>query len=449
MTEPARHFGRTLRHLRIDRGLSLRELAAAANISKSKLQMLETQDGRNVDEQDATRLDQILRSGVTLGAAAQRDRTAMLPRLAPARAHGPNRYTDLAVSLLHAGIEPRGVSAVDRRTFLQGASASVAIPAALALEATRHGLGIALSDRLDNNTDDWEEIVQEHGYGYMSTPPEQLVESLAVDMVALQYALPPGDTGAARDLRRIAALMATLMAMTLANLGHLNEARRWWRTSRKLADASTDIRTIAWVRGREIVRGLYENRPIGAVLSLVDAFETRFPDAPREALPELIGSKAQALALAGRADEANASVVLLGELYSELPHSMTSDGLTTFSWPEHRLRFAESFVYSFGGDYVRADEAQRTAIALYPETHTRGPAQIELQRALCLARMGDTTQALRHAEQTLTALPPADRIRPIVDLGQRVLSSIAPAEHERPEALAYRDLLRTTTQIEA
>jgi hypothetical protein len=106
-------------------------------------------------------------------------------------------------------------------------------------------------------------------------------------------------------------------------------------------------------------------------------------------------------------------------------------------------------VYSFNGDYPRADRAQREAVKLYPPGYARGPAQIELQRALCLSKMGDAKEGARHALAVMSRLPTADYIQPIVDLGHRVLRTIPAADNAVPEVVAFRDFLTSPKQIEA
>jgi hypothetical protein len=112
-----------------------------------------------------------------------------------------------------------------------------------------------------------------------------------------------------------------------------------------------------------------------------------------------------------------------------------------FGWAEDRLRFAESFVYSHLGRVSQADEAQRQAIALYPQSFRRGPAQIELQRALCHVSSGDVVEGVRHAQTVLAALDAADHIRPIFDLGDRVLHAVPNRDRTHVAVASYRECL--------
>ena len=322
---------------------------------------------------------------------------------------------------------------------------------AVVLELSRLGLGDAMARRSDTSAAEWEEAVAEHGFAYMTTSPDEMLQQLMIDVLAIQYAADgePEESDRARDLRRCAALLAALTAMTLANLGQLREGRRWWRTAKDLADKSGDPSTKAWVYGREIVRALYESRPVGAIIRLVDSFEASVPTAPQDAMLEFMTGKAQSLALAGRPDEAKACLPELEKICDKLPNSIIADGDSIFGWSLDRLRFTQSYVYSFVGEYPKAAEAQAAAIRLYSPTYARGPAQIELQRAICLAKVGDSAQAALHAKTVVADLHPGDRIRPVVDLGYRVLAAIPPGDQNLPDVRDYREFLGFTEEIEA
>ena len=327
-----------------------------------------------------------------------------------------------------------------RRTFVLGlgglAGLGMAAPA-LALEAARHGLTASLAEqRGETAVEEWHEIVREYGYSYQATAPAELLETLIVDVLGVQYAMDRQRDGAAlRELYRVSALLAALMAMTVSNVGHTGNAARWWRTARHLAHRSGTAETVAWVRGHEVVRGLYERRPLGTILHLVDEAERLVDAAPVTGPPELIAGKAQALALAGRPDEATATLRRLHDAYAALPDEVTDDRDTIFVWAEDRLRYTEGFVYSQLGDVARADVAQRRAVEVYPSSDRRGPAQIQLQRALCLIRTGDTVEGVQLAQGVMSGLPRADQIRPVLDLSSRVLDAV-PLKQQKSAAVA-------------
>ncbi|MEU4693725.1 helix-turn-helix transcriptional regulator [Actinoplanes sp. NPDC023714] len=438
------NFGEALRRLRTARGMSVRQLAELARISKTKIGVMEHGDGRNVDPRDAEQLDLVLESGITLATAVRRARTTALSIATCALLTGPNRYTDLARILLTAEIESSGDDAVERRTFLH---AGLILPA-LTLEATRHGIGAAMTHRDEVSVDEWQEIVSEHGQNYMTMPPHDLLEVLMIDMVAIQYAATRvRDAAGVRDLQRASAMLAALTAFTVSNLGRLREARRWWRTARTLADESTDPVARNWVRGSEVVRALYEQRPVDSVVTMAGRYEQELGDLTRVATPTLLGGKAEALALAGRAQEADSSLIELEEACANLPKAAGAQGASALEWHDFSLGFTRSYVHSFNGNYPEAEKAQDAAIALYPAGLTRGPATIRLQRALCVAEVGAAAEAARDARAILESLPAADHIRPIVGLSHQVLNAIPASAGSLPEVREYREFLAAPRQI--
>ncbi|MGH3838387.1 MAG: hypothetical protein ACRDSF_22235 [Pseudonocardiaceae bacterium] len=336
-----------------------------------------------------------------------------------------------------------------RRVFLQAAAfTGLGIGGAastLGLEAVRRELNHVITDeRVTADVDDWQEIALDYGQTYPATEPTTLLQTLIADFHGLQLTIQrhPGDT-AQRRLLQVGALLAAFTAQTVADLGNLCEARRWWRTARHAADEAGDPYTMFWIRGREVIRAGYEHRPVRVILQLVREAETRLDEAPPEVLPQFYSGKAQTLVLAGRHVEAEQTLCQVRECFGKLP-APSSHSISVFDWGEDRLRFAESFVYSHMGDFAKVEQAQQAALRLYPDSYMRSLAQIELHRALCLTRSGDFTQGTRHAQTTITNLPVMHRIRPVADLGQRVLGVIPAHERRRSWAQEYRECLESS-----
>lgn len=337
-----------------------------------------------------------------------------------------------------------------RRAFLVqgGTLAGLGVGGAastLGLEVVRRELNHLMADeRVTADVDDWQEIALDYGQAYLATEPGALLQALIADLYGLQLATHrhPGET-AQRQLLQVGALLAAFTAQTVANLGNLFEARRWWRTARHAADEAGDPYTMFWIRGREVVRAGYEHRPVRAILQLVNEAEARLDEAPAEVLPQFFSGKAQTLVLAGRHTEAEQTLCQVRECFGKLP-APSSHNDSTFDWGEERLRFAESFVYSHLGDFAKAEQAQQAALRLYSDSNMRSPAQIELQRALCLVRSGDLVQGTRHAQTTITNLPAMHRIRPVVDLGQKVFSVIPARERRHSWAREYHECLKSS-----
>lgn len=442
-------FGPELRRWRESRNLSLRALAARVNYSKSQLADYE-HSVRQPSLQAAERLDAVLAADGALrrlatGPSPQvRRRALRVTRSVPFDVCG---YTDMAVGLLSARERSDDMHRRMMLFALGGFAGLGAASPGLAAEAVRHGLTLSGDPGTEIVVEEWQAIVTDYGVDYFVTPPDQLVESLLVDMLNLQRALQqaPGQTQAGRDLQRCAALLAAFMAMTVSNLGHLRDSRRWWRSAKRLAHGSTDPETITWVGAREVVRALYEHQPPARVLELAIKAESVGLPKASAATVELLCGKAQALSLAGARAPAESALGDAREHFDSLPDLVTRDSGSIFDWPENRLRFTESFVYSHLGLKAQADDAQTQAVKLYPGTYPRGPTQIELQRALCLVISGDTHEGVRHATVTLQRLPAEHSIRPIVDLSHKVLSSVSTADRDHPAVTAYADYLAETS----
>lgn len=313
-----------------------------------------------------------------------------------------------------------------------------------ALETLRREVRRSFADGHGAEVSEWNEIALEYGETYAITVPAELLKSLIVDFAALQDAFQryPQDT-ARQELYRVSALLAGFLAQTVNNLGHVNEARRWWRTARYAADRSGDSYSALWVRGREIVHAMGE-RPITAVLRLIDEAERFVGDAPPEVALELLAGKAQALAMADRGPEAEDALTQLHERFSATSFAGYSGSL--LAWGEERLRNTETFTYSRLGNYKRFESAQLAASALYKHdpSNVRWPTGVELNRAFCLARNGDVTEGIAHAQRVIAELPAAQQTRDMLIHGRDVLNAIPQAEGDRPVVNEYREWLEST-----
>jgi tetratricopeptide (TPR) repeat protein len=316
----------------------------------------------------------------------------------------------------------------------------------LAIEAARHGLALIATDGPATvSIDEWWEILNDHSHSYLTTPADELLSRLAVDAVALQHAMAADQTDdtALQELRRIGATLAALTALTLSNLGHFIEARRWWRSARHISHASQDAQTVVWVRGHEIVRSLYEGRSPTVVMRLAEEGAIYSAHALPTARPRLIAGKAQALAMLGRAHEAEAALDELRDTFALLPADATCDDKPLVNTPESRLRFTESFAYAYLGDATKTEQAQQQALALYPASYRHGPAEVQLLQALCQVRAGDIASGMQQAYTAMSGLAHAERIRPVIGLGQKVLEAVPAAQQHQPAVADFRAYLAT------
>jgi len=441
------------KRLRLENGVSLHRLSAITGYSRPHVREVERADARVPSATVVAAIDKALNAAGRLSALREdayreqqrrRDEERALAVHATVEDAAPRPrdplpgFADLAVTLV-SSMHSRDED-MERRAFLGGLG-----HAALALEAARHGLSLSFAERAEAGVDEWQEIVAEYGYAYQASAPAELLDRLMVDVVGLQYAVSrrPSDD-VMRELSRVASFLASFMAMTVANLGDLRESRRWWRTARKAAEASGDLDVSLWVSGWEVVRAPYERHPLPAVIDLAEQAESRLTpggSVARPALPQLFAGKAQSLALAGRHMEAIGALEQARESSVDLPSSTASYHDSLFGFADECLHFAEGFVFSHSGDVRRADAAQQKALALYPASYPRGPAQIELQRAFCLVRSGDVGVGADHALSVMTALPAEHHVRPVVDLGHKVLQAIPATEANRPGVARFREYL--------
>ncbi|MGI9001676.1 MAG: helix-turn-helix domain-containing protein [Pseudonocardia sp.] len=342
-----------------------------------------------------------------------------------------------------------GDEPVERRGFVQAAALvglGVAGSAA-GLEIVRHELNDSLADeRGTASVDEWQAIALDYDQAYLTTAPAVLLPALLVDLQGLRLAMQrqPGER-ARRELVRVGASLADYTAQTVSDLGDLVEARRWWRSARRAADETSDLYTVFRIRSDEVVRACYERRPIRESLQLVAASEARLDGAPPAVLPGFWAGKAQTLAIAGRHGEAEQALDRVRECSVGVPPSMGhSDSLR--DWTEVNVRYTESFVYSHAGKFAEAEQAQQAALSLYVHSydHLRGPAGIELQRALCLVRSGDVALGVGHAQAVITDLPAMYHDRVIADLGQKVFGAIPVHDRHHSWAQEYREFLQSS-----
>jgi transcriptional regulator with XRE-family HTH domain/tetratricopeptide (TPR) repeat protein len=341
------------------------------------------------------------------------------------------------------GTPLEGIDEMRRRTFALGmataglavAGASPVEAAASAAEAVRHGLlssvpGATSIDELE----EWEILVNEYAVRHLTTAPATLLRSYLIDLQQLNLVLSTNPKSTTLDLYRVAAVLTSFTAWTYGNLQACDQAGRWWRTAHRLAAASRDNQTRVWVSAQEIIMALYQQtRPVDVILNAVAHAESLAASVPHTpATAWLYCGKAQVLGMAGRAHEAETALQQLRETFSGLASSVTRDGESFLGWPETRLRYTESFAYSHLGNFRAASTAQDQALRLFPSAVLRDPLKVELQRALCLARSGDSADAASHAVAQLSTIDQAQHDLPMADLAARVLRSL-PASRNSDE----------------
>jgi hypothetical protein len=333
---------------------------------------------------------------------------------------------------------------MERRRLLQSLAAlGIAItPLTDALETIRRRVDRALDGGGAQQVGEWEQIVAEYGYAYVASPPRQLVSGIAADLVAVQSVMDRIDEGDPRyrDWSRISGGLATLMAACVADQDGPRAARHWWGTAQRAADASADLDLRLQVRHKRIVHGLYEGRPLPALLREAAAAEELAGGHACAGLAGVRSGRAQLLALDGQQEAARAELRRAEEVFGRLPASVTSGVATFHGWAETRLRFTETFVNAYLGREAETDTAAGQALKLYPAAH-RAAIQIELLQALSRVTSGDITEGVRHAHQVYSATSPEQRNNLTDDTARRVVQCVPSDQRQRREVAAYYDLV--------
>jgi hypothetical protein len=274
-----------------------------------------------------------------------------------------------------------------------------------------------------------------------------LLADLAADFAAITECMFRGRSAIAkRQLAEPAALIAALMAKACTDCGYTREARHSWRAARRLSDLSRSPDVQLWVRGNEAMGGIYQGRPLPVILELIDRGLNLKGSGPSGGRANLLGSKAQTLALMGQSTEAATALRATQRAFEQLPERVTGTGDSVFGWPEQMLRHGESFVYTHLGSTGDAAQAQERALALYPHEQVVSRCQIELHRATCMIRDGYLHEGLDHATATLRALPAQRRQRLVLTVASKILAILPDKERTRPYVAQYRDMLMTNNR---
>ncbi|MEV7008786.1 hypothetical protein [Streptosporangium sp. NPDC051022] len=313
------------------------------------------------------------------------------------------------------------------------------------LQTIRDSVGQSLGrdERLD--VEMWEETVAEYGYSYLLTPPQQLLREVAADLVAVKQAM--SRTGSRdrlfRPWCRVTGGLSFLMAKTLCNLGQSRQARPWWATALDAAELSGDPNLSMWIRGEQLIHGLYDRRPTPVLLRHADAALDGYASSAYRGIVDISGVRAQLLALHGRPAEAAAELHRCGEIFEKLPGSVAGDVHSIEGWGADRLGYTQAWVYAYLGDRDQLDQAvSQTHRALgQSDPRPRFRVQLALLQAIGYVRSGDVTEGVRHAQAVYEAYPVEHRTTMVTRLADDVLEAVPAAERRGSSVAGYRELL--------
>lgn len=350
---------------------------------------------------------------------------------------------------------------MERRRLLQ-ALAALGVASSPALDALRDIQesveGAVAGPGRDGHLEEWEGVLEEYGYSYPQKTAEELVLSLASDLVAVQQIMArlPRDAPHRSSWCRVTAGLSALLAKTLSNLGQTRAARTWWRTAQRAAANSGDNDLCLWVGGEWLIHGLYEKRPTPLLIKEAGDLLARFPSSPCRGLVKVYAVRAQLLASEHREtaaieDEAISALRRCTEAFGDLPDSMTGSVRSIASWGEDRLRYTEAYVYAHLGKTTEAERAVTRTHELLPACSPpwRVHVQAGLLRALAHVRAGDVSAGIALAHAEYERCWPDRRTTMITSIAGQVLASVPSSSITAPAVEEYRESLAPTAQRKA
>lgn len=323
-------------------------------------------------------------------------------------------------------------AATERRQVLRLAAGAGIGALGISSETLRQGIAASYAGDF-RNIAGWERACADHLYALQTRSPEQVAADLLIDLFTVKRQKEASSPAETAELEGVTATLAGLQANALSRLGDHGAALRWWYTARQAADASGNRELRVLIRAEEAVHAVYGQRDPQSVLDLVDEAQQLY--GPAQPLVALLTTKAKALSVLGRHDQAQKT---LEALLDAADKGVTPNPLGI--WSPSGIYFAQSWVYAAMGNEEKANTARELVLS-----HTRGyqyRANVQLHEALCMVANGGAIEGARHATDVLDALEPAYRTQHVRHTGQLVLKAIPSDQRGHPTVAALRDLLR-------
>ncbi|WP_131737079.1 hypothetical protein [Actinomadura roseirufa] len=297
-------------------------------------------------------------------------------------------------------------------------------------ESARQLLALALNDE-PRDVDDWHLTLSDHLHALRTRSPAQVSKDMMVDLIAIKYQSRTAKAEDKTELQRVTAGLSILHANALTRLGDHGAAIQWERTARMTADASGDLNLRLMVRCEEAGYGLYGQRDLTTVLQLIEAAEHLAGDTPSFWHADLAGSRAKAMSLLGRHDEAKKAL----NTFVGYEGKDARAGIIPALWTMSQAHFAESWVYAHEGNESEAGRAREIVVARTRDYQYT--ANVQLHEALCTVVNGGADHGTTRATEILTALPPTQQSQMIIETGKAVLRAVPVEKRDRP---AVREL---------
>lgn len=235
-------------------------------------------------------------------------------------------------------------------------------------------------------TDDWHDIAIEYGQRFMIDSPTVFRKRITGDLLILRQAISATDSNGSQ---LTAPRLMMLHGMVSANLGNTAEAARWYRAARLAADRTGDEQLRQWVRGREAFRRGYEGAsPNEVLLMSADVHD--------------VEAKLAAAQASARRSERTEALRSLRKAYKIHEASDQSEA-TIYAMPPWRMELSSAYVHALLGD-VNGCESHLAAVSP-PLSVQRWESQLEIQRAVALARSGDAITGMLTADKVMRTTP--------------------------------------------
>ncbi|WP_281274198.1 helix-turn-helix domain-containing protein [Sphaerisporangium album] len=429
---PLHLLGVGLRRCREQCGLTLEAVGAQVSVDWSHLARWERGE-RHPPEDVVARLDEVYGAGGFLVALQAMTNTSGRPVRDQAPQWDGERMDVLRRRLI-GGVAAMGVAAVAGMPALDGIS------------NLRGVVDSALGNR--PHVEDWEETAWEYAYAVLAPSIMGVVRDLSADVLGFQEAMTSASGKEVSRWLRVNAQLSTLLAFALGSIGQQRESHHWWRVAARAAEQTGEGELLAAVYGHEAVQALHEGRPLPLVVSRATrAIELTKGRACRAA-SAAYGARAHARVLLGDLAGALADLDEQASLFERMPAEVVADAQSVNGWPQTRVLYCRSLVYTFGG-HPDAAQMQMEAITAYPGWQTRQKAQVELHQAYTEVRSGHIESGVEHARSVLDTLPDDHVNRFVIHNAAAVAAAVPAVERSRPPVIEYREMLALSRRLDA
>ena len=297
-----------------------------------------------------------------------------------------------------------------------------------------------LSRETTRTTDEWGELAWSYGRAYRGlTQPmvSSFIDSLSVDIDSLNRHIEKANGQVYRHMQTSSAYMHGILALSMKELGqeHLPNILKSLGCAIYAADQSGNTFAQVWARGQAAREYVYTFGYLERAVQI--ATEAIQIDA--NAFGEAHSSRAMALVNLGRKEAARGALEELERALDNMPPTIVDDVTSQFGWPEERLRFTESYVYSHIGDGSRAQTAQRLANGLYGKSATSSVNRVilTLHEAMCSVVNGDVKAGAQATTRVLQTSSVSQDMY-VYSTAQDILANVPRFLRKSPEVAELR-----------